>query len=240
MTNMFDQSNNVEAELAAIKERYKNDPDEAWKALANAQKHIATIETENADYKTKVQTSTTLEAVLEQIKSKQAPIVTPSDQTSQTNVLDENTLTQKVNEALERKAQEQSAKEARTLVQTVMLDKFGTAQKATEVIQAKAVELGMSSAQLDTMALTSPKAFFKLFDIDSEDKRPTNSAPTKGSINTAAFGNNPQGSVKNKVGTPEYYENMLKEDRAKYFHPSTQKEIMQAARDNPAAWNIRV
>lgn len=156
MTNVFDNQN-VDAEVQAIKEKYKDNPDEMIKALVHSQKHIKTLETENSDYKTKVAQSMTLEQVLEQIKSTNSTPPTQNTPTaSPSSVLDENTLNQKVEEVINKKTEAQRQEEAKAHVQKVLLDKFGSQEKAVAEIKAKAVELGMSEAELNATAIRSP------------------------------------------------------------------------------------
>src|SRR6185503_4454644 len=187
MTNMFEnntQPNELETEIAAIKEKYKDNPDEMIKALVHSQKHIKTIETENAEYKTKVAQATTLDSVMAKLKESN---VTPQPVGTQTvttpSVLDDNTLQQKIEEALNKKTEAERQAASQALVQKTLLDHFKTVEKAKAEMAAKADELGMTAQELDAIALRSPKAFFQFFGIDGKTTS-VNTAPSQGTVRT--------------------------------------------------------
>lgn len=237
MTNVFDNQN-VDAEVQAIKEKYKDNPDEMIKALVHSQKHIKTLETENSDYKTKVAQSMTLEQVLEQIKSTNSTPPTQNTPTaSPSSVLDENTLNQKVEEVINKKTEAQRQEEAKAHVQKVLLDKFGSQEKAVAEIKAKAVELGMSEAELNATAIRSPNAFFRLIGISEPQKTNVNLAPTGSNKNTAAMNYNPKPQNKMKE-----YSSILREKDGynKYMSPQVQMQIMKEAMENPEAFGVKI
>lgn len=150
----------------------------ALKALANAQAHIKTIESENSQLREATTKARTLEDVLNAIKpSEVAPVVTTPAPKEPEQVDIANLVLQTV-QGLE--AQKTAAANTATVVNKL---KQAYGDSAGETFYAKAADIGLSKAEINALAERSPSAVFKLFGI--EDKAPTN--VPKGSIRADAF-----------------------------------------------------
>lgn len=150
----------------------------ALKALANAQSHIKTIESENSQLREATTKARTLEEVLNAIKPAEvvtAPIAVAPIQPAQVDIA--SLVTQTV-QGLE--AQKIADANTSTVV-TRLKQVYGEA--AGETFYTKAAELGLSKAEINLLAQRSPSGVFKLLGL--EDKAPTN--VPKGSIRTDAF-----------------------------------------------------
>ena len=218
MTNMFED---VQVDpVEAVKAKYQDNPDEAWKALAHSQAHIAKLE---AEAKERAPTKT-VEELLQEFRNTQSQVTPPSStQTSvnQPSVLDDTTLEQKLDKMLKQRNEQERIAKAKAEVSSTMLRQFGSVDKATQEMNAKAKELGMSVEALDAIALNSPVAFYKLFGIE-QSQRQLNIAPTMGNIRTNMTEDRP-------VDVHAEYREMVSKDRAKYMSEETQKAIMAKA-----------
>jgi len=150
----------------------------ALKALANAQAHIKTIESENSTLRDATTKARTLEEVLNAIKPSEvvpAPTVAAPTQPEQVDIA---SLVAQTVQGLEAKklADANTATVVNKLKQV-----YGEA--AGESFYTKAAELGLGRTEINLLAQRSPSAVFKLFGI--EDKAPTN--VPKGSLRTDAF-----------------------------------------------------
>jgi hypothetical protein len=165
-----------------------------WKAedvlnkFTNADSYIEQLKAENEQLKSKVTKETNMQQVLDAINQQQtvqnttavapeAPVVNnaPDLETVAANVFRKLQTEQQV----EANVSSMSQKAAQL---------FG--DKATEVLQNKGAELGMSMKEIRDLAGTKPKVFEQLF-LASGKQEPT-TTPTKGSVNTQAL--NPQQS----------------------------------------------
>lgn len=104
-----------------------------------------------------------------------------------------------------------------------VLNHFGDVTKAKEFIANKALELGLSQEFLMSTASKSPTAFLNVVGL-TVNKDAVNNKVITNSVN----------DIKNlnsnaPVGSKEYYDNMFKTDKRKYFSPGIQKEIQSAA-----------
>lgn len=150
----------------------------ALKALANAQAHIKTIESENSQLREATTKARTLEDVLNAIKPSEVATVAPTVAPTQPETVDIASLVAQTVQGLE------SKKIAETNTATVvnkMKQVYG--DSASESFYTKAAELGLDKTEINLLAQRSPSAVFKLFGI--EDKAPTN--VPKGSIRSDAF-----------------------------------------------------
>lgn len=221
MTNMFADTT---PDYTAIAEKYKNDPEEMIKALAHSQTHIARLEQEARDKDQKLTQAMTVEELYAKLKDQSnvtPPSPTPTSVTPQ-SVLDDNTLEQKLKVMLTKQAEEDRMNSAKELVQATLLAKYQTPEKARAEMTLKAKELGMSAEALDTIALRSPSAFFKLLGLD-EQRNGYNAAPTRGTVRLNGLAEAPQ------VDAHEKHRPTLQTNRDKYFSESVQQDIMNAA-----------
>lgn len=241
MTNIFNSATDASPiDTTAIVEKYNGDQTKIVNALAHSQAHIARLEAEAREREQKIASSMTLEQAIAEIK---AGITVPPSTTNQTpvtqsNVLDDNTLNQKVEELLNKKSKADRDTAAQTLVRNTLLEKFQTAEKATEEMNKKANELGMSADEFEALAIRSPKAVFQMLGIDG-NKQVVNTAPNRSTVNVPAR----QASNPNQqTDGLSKYTAVLREPKGyeKYMSKDTQIKIMAEAMANPAAFGINV
>lgn len=147
------------------------------KAAVFKENHIKTIEGENASLRNE-------NTALKQVKSVEAPktdetVIQPTAVSTPEVDLDK-----KIRESLEQAQRENLAKANITEVENHMISVYGTKEKAAEVIQAKANELGVSPAFLQSMAAQSPNGFYKL--VGLENKPAVSPAAPKSVVNSAS------------------------------------------------------
>lgn len=151
---------------------------DAFKALANAQMHIKTIETENAQLREATTKAKTLEDVLNAMKPSEdaAPIKTAPKEPEQVDIASV------IAETIAKIENEKIATTNQKVVVDKMKEVFGE-EVASKTFYDKATELGFSKEEINLLASKNPKAVFKLFGL--EDKKVTKNL--QGSIRTDAF-----------------------------------------------------
>jgi hypothetical protein len=158
----------------------------ALAALTPAQQHIAKLEAENADLRTKASSGASTEEVLRAIealgnKDTVTPTVAPV-------ALDETRVTELLTRVL-------TARETATLhaqneaaVGALLTEKYK--DKAKEHFEGRAKELGMSPVALSTLVRTTPSAAMELLGLKPVVAGRPN--PSKSSINAEAFSSVPR------------------------------------------------
>jgi hypothetical protein len=139
------------------KPKYKSVPD-ALLGAAKAQEHIARIEQENANLRGIAQKVETLEQVLARLETGK-----PADQPVMPKVEDQESLVLSVLEKREAALRETQNRNA---VLDSLKEKYG--DKVSEILTAKANDLGLSVADLGAMAAKSPKAVLSYFQVEAK------------------------------------------------------------------------
>ena len=149
----------------------------ALAALAHAQNHIKTIETENSQLREATTKAKTLEDILQAIKPSEA-VPAPAVAPVQTEAVDIAGLVKDTVLSIETQRKQEAN------VQTVV-DKIKKVygEAASDTFYTKAAELGFSKEGINKLARENPTAVLKLLGV--EDKAPTK--PPMGSIRTDAF-----------------------------------------------------
>jgi hypothetical protein len=158
--------------------------EDALKSVPHAQKHIQTLESELAQLKEEVAKRRTAEELLDEIKSG----IRTSEITPQPVGLDKNELAQVVNQTIEMREAQRTAKQNADSVVAKFKDKFGDTAEQAYVTLAK--ESGLSVQQLNNLAATSPSAVLRLAGLVNGE--PAVAAKTTSSVNTEAFSGNKQ------------------------------------------------
>lgn len=165
------------AELVGDGKKYSSIED-ALKSVPHAQKHIQTLESELAAAREELTKRKTTEELLDEIKSGIQPQGTPAG-----TEFDQDKLLQLVDQTLEYKEKQKSAKTNAESVASKFTEKYG--QKAEEVYNTVARESGLTVQQLNSLAASSPKIVLKLAGLEGV------SAPVVGkpnsSVNTEAL-----------------------------------------------------
>ena len=138
---------NVEAALASI---------------VPAQSHIANIEGENAQYKTKLESNDKLDTILQKLNQ---PTEQPGAPTS-TQALNVGDIVNAVKADLQQEATVATKTSNRASVEAKMTEKFGEAAPAKTVEIAQ--QLGMTIQDLTTLCEASPNAALQLMGVNAQ------------------------------------------------------------------------
>lgn len=159
--------------------------EKALEALPHAQSHIQKIEDENRKYREELQNAKAAEEAYKKLMEDldkppvhTPPVVAGLDEASVATLLDR--------KLAERENQQRQAENVKRVLDG-MKEKYG--DKAQEVYEAKAKELGVGTGFLNDIVKHSPKAAEELFGIKPKDKA---APPSSGSVNTAVLNNRPR------------------------------------------------
>lgn len=204
------------------------------KALARSKMegdaHIARLEAETAELRSKVNQQITLQSVLDQIRTTRSS--EPSEPDNQDNLEDRrdpqnqnNNLTPKDVEALLDKAltsrEDKSRKAAnRGEVERKSIEAFGPNWRS--VLNKKREELGLGEQFLTDLAETQPSAFLKLLDVRPKENSLFNEAPPTNKLNSQLV------TDKGKVKNFKYYQDGKKQFGQQWFDDRTY-EMMQVS-----------
>jgi hypothetical protein len=205
-TNLFDQvtsTDQVQKETQTYigeGKKYAN-VEEADKAFGHLNKHVTTLEEENAALRAQAEKASTIDEVLTAMKQKHIEVQESTEPTISRNhqELDVNAIVeQAVNKMSVMEHEKKELANAQEVV-TKLTSKYG--EKAGDIYTAKAQELGVD---LDSLASQSPKAVLAYFE---DSVAPTKKAEV-GTINTASL-NDSQA----QYGTYEYWNKLEKEGK---------------------------
>jgi len=232
MTDVFGNKEEAAADkLAALIGEGKKyaTPEEALNSLPFAQEHITNLETELAGLRSDLDKRLGAEEILKKLDER---IVTPGTteikpgESTTTSVTKSGLTEEDVQSVVVKMRQEDAVKANRSEANKFVVDTYG--EKATEVVEARSIELGMSVKQLQAIAENSPAAFKSLI-------AGTAQPATKGVIPTAPSQGldtvNTQKVLEH--GTMAYYENIRQTDPKTYWLPATQNELHSKAQENP-------
>lgn len=189
-------SQNIDAfanQLAAIKnengqQKYSN-VEKALEALAHSQGYIPELKTEiqareeiiNA-LKSELEKKQSMEDLISRLANAQAPTQQPATPAQVAQGLDQNSVVDLVKKVLEDTNQAQSFKANVDKTQSVLLSKFG--DKTTEVVAAKAKELGLTPQKIGELAGQSPAAVLAMFGLQTNTSGPS---VTTGSVSIPGY-----------------------------------------------------
>lgn len=141
--------------------------------------------------------------------------------------LDDSILEEKILKLLEQRKAKEVQETNIGRVERVLRERLG--DQATHVIQNKAKELGLSTKDLEGIAVNSPAAFFQLVGVQEESQIRPNVPVARPSSNSLG---NPSGlQVKNKA----YFENLKRTNPKVYFDRKTTAEMIEARQKCAAA-----
>lgn len=147
------------AEYVGVGKKYAS-VDEVYKAFPNAQKHINTLESELAQAREELTKRRTAEELLNDI---QAGIASKSVETTTAPITNTQDISQLVRQEIERKTGEDKALANQTTVVNEFKKVYG--DKAKDIFDQLAIDLGVPLSSLNQLASTSPNAIFKLAGI---------------------------------------------------------------------------
>lgn len=117
----------------------------------------------------------------------------------------------------------QNIKEANTKAMEI----FGSTEKATEAVRARASELGLTVDFLKTVASQSPSAFLSMIRAGSPEQVVKNARHITGTVNTESPGTQSASTL--KPGTKEFFDNMRRTDKKRYWSPDVQNKMIPEA-----------
>jgi len=171
--------------------------EKALDALVESQAFIPRLQEENGllrnqldEASKKILEATTLDTVLERIKpvtQEELGATPPSSELAQ----DTATLDAQIEAAIKRRDAQTAAIDNVKHVDATLRAKYG--DRASDVVSAKAAELGISNDDFKLLAAKSPKLVLGHFDI-----KPTSASPTTSTLNPHSFE-----APKEKLGRPE-------------------------------------
>lgn len=103
---------------------------------------------------------------------------------------------------------------------------YGTLEKATQAVQAKARELGISVDMMKDIAAKSPTAFLNLVGVQGQTG--PQEVNIQGTVNTTGFGRQ---SSTPETETQAYFSKMLKENPREYFTPAVQQRYFKLVKE---------
>lgn len=147
------------SELVGSGKKYTSVED-ALKSVPHAQKHIQTLESELATLKEELTKRRTTEELLDEIKSG----IQPRENLS-TGEFDQDKLMKLVDQTIEYKEQQKSAKQNANSVAAKFTEKYGN--NAENAYNTVARESGLTTQQLNSLASNTPSLVLKLAGLDN-------------------------------------------------------------------------
>lgn len=160
--------------------------EKALEAIPHAQKHISTLEEETRELRLQLeemrQAKNSQEDLLQYIKENQSTTNGKAGETISRPSLDVSDISKLVQQELSKAEQQKIAQANAAKVRETLVSKFG--DKAQEMWELKAKELGIGTDFLNEAAIKSPKAVLAYFNVS---EKPSTPAMSKGSVNTSGF-----------------------------------------------------
>jgi hypothetical protein len=220
-----DEPNVILETLVGEGKKYKTVGDLA-KAYAHADVHIARITAENSEKDERLKTmEAQMEVLNKLVTNPNNPAQsnpTPAVETSVSNSPQGDDIETKIRDTVEQLSEEKKRTENTSKVDTVLLEKFGEPEKATEFLKSKASELGLGLKFLTDLAASSPAAFFATVGIDNASQTRSDAAP-RSTVNTAALGQ----TATVKPNTYAWYQQLRKDNKALFNSTKIQMQMHQ-------------
>jgi hypothetical protein len=206
-------------EMIGEGKKYKTLED-ALKSIPHAQSHISNLEKEMAEMREDLNKRLSAEEVLKKIQERDKA---PKEENT-TPPMDTDTLRNLVKDTYKEMTAEEKASANIRLVDEKMKEAYG--EKAVNVLQKKAAELGVTVDFLASTAATSPAGFFKLVGLENTKANPVNQE-RRGSVNTEVMDTGTQA----EQYSYKWFQKMRKENPREYYTPSVQKLMHQKANE---------
>lgn len=199
--------------------------EELAKGSLNGDQFITQLQEEGAGLRVELDKRLNAEDMVQQIKREREEALAASATTQEntTSQLDEGSLTKLISTVLDNKSSQEVATANLQTADAKMKEHYG-ADKAQEVMQAKANELHMSIKDVTDLAAKSPSAFFNVMGI-SGTKDQTVPTTSQSTVNTSAMTEMNTSNV--QQGTDKYYSALRKANPSKYFTPKIQNQLFK-------------
>jgi hypothetical protein len=222
MTELFqgtidtiDPEKDYTPDLVGEGKKYKTVQDLA-RAVLHKDVHITRIEGENSQVREELATRISYQDFLDQIKSNQGNSQDPQDSgdTTEKSAIKPEDVADLVLQKLNQTQQQQTASQNEALVVNKLTEVLGP--NYASKLRQQAAELGLSDAEVKSLAQRNPKALFRMFGIDADRQVETFEAP----VRTQQSGFAPTGQKRGKT----YYDEIYKSDPNRYFSPEIYNE----------------
>lgn len=219
--NQSEEQVNYVSKLVETRGEQWSDPEVIAKGKLEADQHIENLERQLAEMREDLDARSKLEDIAKALEDKAGASSSPQPQASiETAEAKPDTTSEADIESLVEKTllSREAATKAQANVAAVdkaMQDKYG--DKASEVAQAKAKELGMTLERLGEIAAESPQAFLAMVG----ESAPKSFEAPRSSVNTAGMASNVE------ERNFSYYQKMRRENPKLYYQPKTQNALMQ-------------
>jgi hypothetical protein len=204
-----------------------SDIEQLAKGAVHGNDYIKKLEEEMAELRGELDKRLTAEEMIQQIKretaEQQSQIQRAQEHT--TPQLDEEKLSQLISNTIEKKDSQTKAQQNILTVDQKMKELYG-ADKAAEVVQQKALQMGVTVDKLAEIAATSPDMFFNAIGVSQGSKSGQTPAPTVGTTRTEAVQTMNSGSQLEE-GTWDYFEQLRRSNPKEYFKPAVQQKLFK-------------
>ena len=207
-----EQNDDITIDVLVGEARKYKDGNALAKAYVNAEEHIENLKRDLALAR-EAANKPASPAEDDDTGQKKDPVQSSSPQ------LKEEDWRSRIREELKVVSEEEKAKTNLNAVQAKMLEQFGDEKKANAAIIAKASELGVTTKWLEDMAIATPNAFFQVIGITNATPNGTPAPRSEKNINANFH------PISGERGY-SYYRELSRTNKAMYFSPATQKEIM--------------
>lgn len=147
----------------------------ALESIPNAQKHISTLEQENAKLRETLEKASKIDEVLAKLQERK-------EETTSIKGLEEEDVARLVESFVSKKEIELKQEENRKLVVSTLQEAYGS--EAEKVYKERAAELEMSLDELNALVRSKPKAALRLIGVVKKETAPVKST---GSVSTEQF-----------------------------------------------------
>ena len=193
---------------------------------------IAARERELQELREELAKRVTMEELIQKVQTTRTPepnvqAPEPNQPPAAPNSLSEEDLERRIRAIQEKTTQEARQAANAELVTDTLLKTYGTEDKANEVVNAKAKELGVPVKWLQDMATQSPSALFNILGVTGTAHSSV-SAP-RSTANAAIVAHESAGP---KAGTYAAYQEQYRDNigmKQEYFTPKVQNQIMKDA-----------
>jgi|TARA_Y100000361_G_C11146988_1_gene338634 small-conductance mechanosensitive channel len=201
--------------------------EELAKGAIHGNEYITKLEGEMAELRSELDKRVTAEDMVQQVKRETAEQRALLQQTQEntTPQLDEQQLSALISNTIEQKDSQKLAQQNIQSVDKKMKELYGE-EKAAEIVQQKALQLGVSVDKLAEIAATSPEMFFNSIGVSQGSPKVTTPAPTVGSTSTEAVQTMNSGQHVEE-GTWDYFEQLRRSNPREYFKPAVQQKLFK-------------
>lgn len=198
------------------------------KGYSNADVFINQLKDEQGQLRGELDKRLNAEDMVDTIKREREELrASQETQENTTPQLNEKAISDLISQTLDQRNTQTTVDANIHQVDSKMKELFGT-DKAGEVVQSKAIELGVSVEYLQDVAAKSPKAFYSVIGIDSS--KTITPSMTASTTNTEAVSKvNDLTAV--AVDSWESFEALRRSDPKKYFTPAIQNKLFAARQE---------